>query len=118
MPHSNPTVVRLEDREWDIASADVLAKLLESTYEQPEVVVDLSAVHYIDSTCLGKLARMRGERIRRGLHPGRLVIATPQVRRIFHIVQYDLIFEVFDSVEAAIAEGNGESAPQEARPSP
>jgi len=103
--------VRLEDREWDIASAGVLATILESAYDYPELILDLSAVEYVDSSCLGKLARMRGERSARGHHPGRLVIASAQVRRIFHIVQYDLIFPVYDSVEQAMAEANRERAP-------
>lgn len=115
MHHSNPIVVRLEDREWDLASADVLAKILESTYDHPEVVLDLSAVEYIDSSCLGKFARMRGERSTRGFHPGRIVVTSPQVRRIFHIVQYDVLFSIYDSVEAAIADEHGERAPDEAQ---
>jgi anti-anti-sigma factor len=116
MGFSDPVVVRLEAREWDIASADQLGELLATACEGPNVVIDMSRVEYFDSTCLGKLAVMQGKRTAKRLPPARMVICSTQVRRIFHIVQYDRLWPIFDSMESALADANGECAPSEARP--
>ena len=116
MGFSNPLVVRLEAREWDIASAEQLGDILAVACDRPDVVIDMSAVEYFDSTCLGKLARVHAKRAEKGFPAARLVIRSPQVRRIFHVVQYDRLWPIFDSLEAALGDANGECAPSEARP--
>jgi anti-anti-sigma factor len=60
------------------------------------VVIDLSAVSYIDSSLLNELARLRrrvGEVV--------LVVSSPQVRRIIDIVGFDRAFRVVDRREDA-----------------
>lgn len=104
-PYENgprPFVLSLEETEWDLASRDRLAKVLEPTYRHRHVVVDLRAVEYIDSTCLGKLIRMRNERATRGFEPERLVLGSPRLRRLFGIVSFDAIWPLFYTLEEAL----------------
>lgn len=116
MGFSDPLVVRLDAPEWDIASAEQLGDILSAACDRPDVVIDMSAVEYFDSTCLGKLARVHAKRVDKGYPAAPLVIRSPQVRRIFRIVQYDRLWPIFDSLDAALGEANGECAPSEARP--
>ena len=102
---THPLIVKLEDREWDIASADRLSRLLAPAVTHENVVIDMSNVDYIDSSCLGKLMAMRKERVEaRGGAPARIVVTSPTVRRVFSIVQFDRLWPVFESVDAAIAD--------------
>ncbi len=100
----SPLIVTLSQSEYDIASCEQLARELEPTYTHPQVVVDMSAVRYIDSTCLGKLVRMRSERGRRSYPPAHLVVLSTQIRRLFEIVRFDHVWPLYDSLEAALGE--------------
>ena len=92
MDHPAPLIVALSKPEYDVSSCEKLAEELEPAYTQSNVVVDMTAVHYLDSTCLSKLARMRTERERREYPPARLVVPAPQIRRLFEIVGFDEVW--------------------------
>jgi anti-anti-sigma factor len=101
---SSPVLVRLESSDWDIASRDKLAKILEPAAAYPNVILDLSAVRFMDSTCLGRLAHMEQERQRAGLASARLVIASENIRRLFKVVAFDRIWPIFNSVDEALSQ--------------
>lgn len=100
-----PFIVTLDAPEWDLASCGELAKLLEPAREPAAALVDLSRVDFIDSTCLGKIAALQGKRMAGGLAPAALVVATPQVRRLFAIVQFDRLWPIFESLDDALRAG-------------
>ncbi|MBV8373398.1 MAG: STAS domain-containing protein [Candidatus Eremiobacteraeota bacterium] len=95
-------MLSIEQPEWDISFCDALERILEPAYSAPHVVVDMSAVTYIDSTCLAKLARMRKIRSEHGFAPARLVIVSAHLKRLFRIVQFDRIWPLYDSLEDAL----------------
>ncbi len=83
------------------ASSALRACLLDEVgLDGPPIVLDLSDVPFVDSTCLGVLigALRRAQENRGGL---RLAAAQPRVRRAFEIAALDDIFPMFDSVEEA-----------------
>jgi anti-anti-sigma factor len=102
MTGREPLVLIFEKSEWDIAGREDFAKLLEPAYSHSNVILDLSPVTYIDSSCLGELAKMRTERAKRNFPPARLVVVSPHVRRVFKIVQFDRIWPLYDSLDAAL----------------
>lgn len=101
-----PLVVRPVG-ELDGHDCTELRRLLRSTYDSPFAVIDLSAARYMDTKCLTELASLRAARMLRGHLPARLVIADPNIRRLFAIVRFDAIFEVYETVEDAVSLPNG-----------
>jgi anti-anti-sigma factor len=98
-----PRVVRVEGDEWDISTCEQFEAVLLETVKYPRVILDMSAVQYIDSSCLRELSRMYQRRVlQRGFEPARIVISASTVRRLFHIVGFDRMWSLFDSVDAAL----------------
>ncbi len=81
-------------------AAEVKAEALRLLREEPDAVIDLSCVDYLDSAGVGVLvglfknARLRGGR-------ARFCGLTPGVRSVLEILQLDRIFEIYDDVETA-----------------
>jgi anti-anti-sigma factor len=100
-PHG-PLVVRLDEEEYDISNCDEFFKALEPTFNAPDVIVDMSAVRYMDSTCLSKLTIMRTKRGEAGFPPARIVITSRTVRRLFQLTGFDRFWPIFDSLEGAL----------------
>jgi|SRR5579863_1033951 len=96
-------VVSLNRPEWDLVFAPELERLLESSYSHPGVVIDMSKVRFIDSTCLGKFVKMRKERGARGLAVERIVIPNENIRRVFALVRFDRIWPLYLSLSEAMA---------------
>ncbi|MHB8245630.1 MAG: STAS domain-containing protein [Acidimicrobiales bacterium] len=85
------------------ASAALRACLLDEVgLDGPPIVLDMTEVPFIDSTCLGVLITvMRHARDSRG--GLRLASTQPRVRRAFEIAALDELFPMFASVEEATA---------------
>lgn len=98
-----PEVVRVEGDEWDISTCKQFEAVLLETVKYPSVILDMSAVRYIDSSCLRELSRMYQKRVLlQGWEPARIVISASTVRRLFQIVGFDKMWSLFDSVDAAL----------------
>lgn len=97
-------VLAISEPECDIAFSDAFSRLLQSAYAHPNLVLDLTAVRYIDSTCLGKLARLCAERIGRGLSTARIIAPSEDLRRLFSLVKFDQIFAIYSNAEDALKE--------------
>lgn len=70
-----PMVITIDEPEWDIATCDRLAEIIAPAFGHRHVVIDLSAVEYMDSTCLTKFVEMFAERVMlNGYPPCHLVI--------------------------------------------
>jgi anti-anti-sigma factor len=97
-----PLIVRLTDEDWDLTLCERLEQLLAPALEQPNVVIDMAAVQFMDSSCLNKLIHMHNERVtKRGFSPVRLVIASPNIRRLFAIANLDRLWPIFETVDEA-----------------
>jgi anti-sigma B factor antagonist len=101
--HNNGSVVVSLAGELDLYNAnEVREALLECAAEEPErLVVDLSAVKFIDSTALGVLVEARSRLAnRRGF-----MLAAPgrETKRALEISGLDRHFSVHDTLDAALA---------------
>jgi anti-sigma B factor antagonist len=89
--------------EIDIFTAPEFKALIAGAIEagRDTIVVDLSAVSFIDSSSLGVLISAHR---RLGLRDGRLVIAcdVPEVRKTFTITGLDSVLEIVDTREDAL----------------
>jgi len=81
--------------DFDSYHSPELRRLLEPACETPDVVIDFTAARYIDSSCLTELAIVRRLRIQRGLPAMRLVVPTANMRKLLHIVGFDLVFPLY-----------------------
>lgn len=96
-------IIRLSG-EIHVSTAPDFAQRLSATIESGKtaIVLDMSAVEFIDSTGLSVL--LNGLRLVTAMH-GRmaLVCANPTVLRLFQITSLDTTFDIFDDRSAAIA---------------
>jgi anti-sigma B factor antagonist len=88
--------------ELDLASVEPLERELESVVERGalRVIVDLTAVTFIDSVSLGVLVR-DAKRVRDNGGTFVLVAGDPRIRRVFEITGLDRMFRM----ERSLAEG-------------
>jgi anti-anti-sigma factor len=106
----NSSVIVVDGDEWDLVNCEAFEALLRPAQASKSCIVDLSQVRYLDSSCLTKIALMQKERSARSLLPAAFVVASPALRRLFSIVGYDRKWQVYDTVDVAIAANNGRAA--------
>ncbi len=107
MIQREPLVLNFEQSQWDLSGCEDLAKLLKPTYTHPNVVLDLTPVTYMDASCLRELKKMQAERAKRGFLPVHLVVASPHIRRVFKLVQFDRVGPLYGRLECALAASRG-----------
>lgn len=92
--------------DLDLSASAALKACLqdETSLDGPPMILDLSGVPFVDSTCLGVLisALREAEQTRGTL---RLAAASPRVRRTLEIAALDEIFPMYDSVDEAVTAG-------------
>lgn len=90
--------------EIDVATAPALRMALVAKEEAGEsvVVVDLTAVTFMDSTALGVLVGGH-RRLGEAGSVLRLVVTEARVRKVLEITGLIDVFEIFDTVAAAVA---------------
>jgi len=98
--HGGVTVVEVRG-ELDLYTAPGLRCVLLRTRAR-EVVLDLSAVTFLDTAALGVLVGCHEWAARRG---GRLRLVCPQpfLRKVFRITGLDRVFALHDDIDAALA---------------
>lgn len=90
--------------EIDVETAGSLSdSVTEALARAPRVLLDLSAVTFIDSTGLGVLVRAHRAAEARGgffavVHP------TPQTRKLVRVLGLDQLLHVYDTHEQALAD--------------
>lgn len=90
--------------EIDVETAGSLSdSVTEALTRAPRVLLDLSAVTFIDSTGLGVLVRAHRAAEARGgffavVHP------TPQTRKLVRVLGLDQLLHVYDTHEQALAD--------------
>lgn len=87
------------------ASAALRACLLDEVgLDGPPIVLDMSGVPFVDSTCLGVLISVMRQ-AQDSHRPLRLAAAQTRVRRAFEIAALDDIFPLFPTVDEATSDG-------------
>ena len=79
------------------------------------LVLDLSEVHFIDSTALGVLVGTL-QQTQSTDGEFRLVVDDPFLLKIFHITGFDGIFSIFPQVADAVSEATDPATPRRPRP--
>ena len=92
------------DGEWDVYRREELHAALLPAYDEPRVVLDLSAVSYADSTVLSELVRMRRHRLTQGLPSPSLVISTVFLR-ILTITHTQKLWPYYQTLQEALSTG-------------
>ena len=94
--------------ELDLAAAPRVRQAVVRALGSPalaatsHVVLDLGAVDFIDSSGLGVVIGAK-RRVRSAGGELRVVVAEPQVRRVFALTDLDRILPLFDTIDAALA---------------
>ena len=88
--------------EYDVSHKAALRLELSLLREEPQVVLDMSAVSYIDSTCITQLVMLADGRGRLGLAPAAIVVHSPSVRRLFDILQLGKLFRVESAIDEVL----------------
>lgn len=92
----------VEETDLDISFRDTFAEILSATDHEPNLILDLSAVRYMDSTCLGKLARLCAARAASGLEKARVVVSSEQLRHLFAMVKFEQLFPIYATLDDAL----------------
>ena len=88
--------------DLDVYTAPQLKAALDGLVSEPKTaVLDLSRVHFIDSTALGVLAAALQEKRAAGGEIY-LVIGGPHLLKIFRITGFHALFRVFSGLEQAL----------------
>ena len=96
-----PVVLSLRG-EYDCSRQSELRKALEPAHEAEFVVLDLTSLEFLDSTCMCEFIRLRQARVNAGLHPACFVHDGDRLGRLFHFLELDEIFTVVHSLEEAL----------------
>lgn len=89
------------DIDLDRAPA-VRRQLLDCVNRQRDVLVDLSAVTYIDSSGIASLVEALQRATSRGTSLS-LVAVSPQAHRVFELARLDKVFAIHPDIDAALA---------------
>ena len=96
----DPVIITLRG-EYDLSRQSELRGTLEPFYHDTYVVLDLTGVSYVDSTCICEFIRLRQTRAAAGLRPACFVVNDRRFGRLFHFLGLDEIFTVVHSLEEA-----------------
>jgi anti-anti-sigma factor len=88
--------------EFDIASREELRRQLDALAGVQHLCLDLSGVHYIDSTAIGELIRLHKLRLERGFDSEVIVVGQNQpIHRLLLILHMESLFSVEEGVPAS-----------------
>ena len=88
--------------DLDVYTAPRLKEAIEQLMSnRGALIVDLSEVHFIDSTALGVLVAAH-QQIKMNAGDFRLVVGDPFLLKIFHITGFDSVFSIFPQVADAL----------------
>jgi anti-anti-sigma factor len=94
--------------EYDFACKERLREELREAYTEPNLILDLSDVSYIDASFVTELVRLHQARRRRHFVPEVVVLCHPMLQRLFDILDLGNTFRVVGSLGEALAD-NGKT---------
>lgn len=99
--HGGYVVIALQGELDIVDAASVMAVLAAAAAGNPRIIIDLSALEYIDCYPLGVLGRVRAQALQAG---GDLVLAAPRglVRRLLDLTGLIGVFSVRASLDQAL----------------
>jgi anti-anti-sigma factor len=88
--------------EYDISHKATLRLELATLREEPHLILDMSAVSYIDSTAVTELIAFQNGRGKLGLPRAGVVVRAPPVRRLFQMLQLETILRVATAIDEVL----------------
>ena len=86
--------------EWDLSRQSELRTILERAEGLDPVIVDLTQVHYMDSTMIRELIAF--VKTRNGLGPPRIVApSNGRPAKLFRLASLDDYFDIYETIGAA-----------------
>lgn len=101
--HPNPPCIISLSGDYDVYTTPQLESDLKSSDTVPNVVLDFGRVHYIDSTAIAALLRMRTRRKAIGVPAVHFASLSPELRRILTVSGLEDAWAWHDDVEHALA---------------
>lgn len=95
------TLVVVFTGEYDVACRDALRREFRRIESEQNVVFDLSAANYLDSSCIGELLTLRRERRRRGFARETIIVPPGEsaVKRVVDLCGLARVFNVTRSYQ-------------------
>lgn len=93
--------------EYDFACKEKLRKFLEA-YIEPNLVLDLSEVSYVDSSFVTELVRLHRSRREKNFNSAVIVLRNPMLQRLFEILDLGNLFPVVGTLDEALT-NNGKA---------
>lgn len=94
-------IVRLS-HDPEIHNPDQLRSLLTPLYRSEPAIVDMGEVEHLTSRTLSALAALQKHRLQRKRSGVRIVYGSPYVRTFLTLAEFDRVFDVFESLDAAL----------------
>lgn len=88
--------------EYDIAAREALREAFAATVDAQRLVLDMSAVTYIDSSVIEELVTLHASRASAGLEPEILVLANANLMRILEVLDLTRHFRIYASLDEAL----------------
>lgn len=98
-------IIRLDEPQWDYPMCAKLEEKLQQALGEPNVIIDLSAVHYMDLECVAVLLRMYKVRVAdRGFPPVRIVAFSVGLIKLIERAGVGNLWPIFDDLDDAVKE--------------
>jgi anti-anti-sigma regulatory factor len=101
------TVVMVFSGEYDLTHQLSVRADFDSLCDASEIILDMSAVTYVDSTFVNELVRFRALRVDRNLAPPSIVRSSLAVKKLFSVLGLGALFRLVDLLSDVLLK-NGE----------
>jgi anti-anti-sigma factor len=96
------TVVMVFAGEYDLTHREQLHAEFDALRNERKVILDMTTVTYLDSTCIGLLARLHTDRLANSCEQLSIVNGTPIVKRLFHLLGFESMFHIVGTLDEAL----------------
>jgi anti-anti-sigma regulatory factor len=86
---------------YDVTCKRQWSEELEGLSAEPNVIIDLSDVSYLDATCLTEMLRMHERRRDNGFGHETIILGQPRVRRLFDLLKMGGVVRVVECLDDA-----------------
>lgn len=96
-------LIRLDKPQWDYSACARLEEKLRPAFTEPHVIIDMSAVTFLELECLAVLLRLYKTRVgRSGFPPARIVAHSHELKSLLKRAGVGSLWPIFSSVEDAL----------------
>ena len=96
------TMVRVFSGEYDVTYKAKLRAEFDAVCAEPNLILDMRGVSYVDSTFANELIRLRNSRLESGIYGVSIVRNSFIVKRLFAILYFKKLFHLVDTLEEVL----------------